>query len=768
MKQIQRRETPHSKDRIPILSNFFKFDLKLNCVLYKYSVDFEPPISEQDSRFRSIVIRSIASQISERLGKFVFSNTMLYTSNSHMEQTHLVFNSTANGQNYTVTIKPAGEVTQIKDTVAFYNKLFNSVQSKLNLAMIGRKFFNPSRAMDLPNHQISIWPGYTTSVSSFEAGCLVNIDIAHRCLRMINVYQQMEHILSNGTRETVESELLNTIVVTTYNNRHYRIDAIMWDMTPESTFETTEGTSIQFKDYYAQYWRKQIRAIDQPLLKCERRNPIYLIPELCIQTGLSDEMRSNFVLMRDMSNITKKTPAQRLEESQNLITDIQSNPQASREMAEWNVTLNPEPISLEGKVLDSGSISMGNDQNFRISEQGMFDRDLQNPLYDQPFLDTWGVIYCKKNQNLCNSFTKNLQEVSKSFKLKCKPPVMFTLDTERWEDWDSKLRSILSPKVKILICVLTGYRGKSKLYDSLKMLTLSNLPVPTQVVLTGTLKKENSLKSVASKILIQIVAKTEGSPWIMRSLPLTDMPTMVVGMDIYHKVGSASVLGFVASTDRKFSKYASFPVVNATGEEICSKLSELVYEAMVEFNKDNGAFPSRIVVFRDGVGEGQRSTVLASEVPQFTAAFEKLTREGHISEHPKLCFAIVSKRINARFYSRKGNQIVNPPLGTCVDKEVVSTEYNEFFLCPARATQGVMTPTNFVLVYNNTGCSYEDIQLLAYRMCFVYYNWSGSIRVPAPCQYAHKLAYHIGERIREKGLITPHPSWKQRRSLYFL
>ena len=25
----------------------------------------------------------------------------------------------------------------------------------------------------------------------------------------------------------------------------------------------------------------------------------------------------------------------------------------------------------------------------------------------------------------------------------------------------------------------------------------------------------------------------------------------------------------------------------------------------------------------------------------------------------------------------------------------------------------------------------------------MYYNWPGTVRVPAPCQYAHKLAYQV-------------------------
>jgi len=35
------------------------------------------------------------------------------------------------------------------------------------------------------------------------------------------------------------------------------------------------------------------------------------------------------------------------------------------------------------------------------------------------------------------------------------------------------------------------------------------------------------------------------------------------------------------------------------------------------------------------------------------------------------------------------------------------------------------------------------LENLTYGFCYMYSNWSGSIKVPAPCQYAHKIAeYH--------------------------
>ena len=38
-----------------------------------------------------------------------------------------------------------------------------------------------------------------------------------------------------------------------------------------------------------------------------------------------------------------------------------------------------------------------------------------------------------------------------------------------------------------------------------------------------------------------------------------------------------------------------------------------------------------------------------------------------------------------------------------------------------------------------------------YKLCYLYYNWSGSIKVPAPVHYAKKLAFMVGDHLSVKG-----------------
>lgn len=64
----------------------------------------------------------------------------------------------------------------------------------------------------------------------------------------------------------------------------------------------------------------------------------------------------------------------------------------------------------------------------------------------------------------------------------------------------------------------------------------------------------------------------------------------------------------------------------------------------------------------------------------------------------------------------------------------------DFFMMPSGATQGCVLPTHFHVSLNESTLTRIELQQLTYGLCHFYYNWAGPIKVPAPCQYAHKIA----------------------------
>ena len=57
-----------------------------------------------------------------------------------------------------------------------------------------------------------------------------------------------------------------------------------------------------------------------------------------------------------------------------------------------------------------------------------------------------------------------------------------------------------------------------------------------------------------------MVAKTGGLPWTINEMPFKDIPTMVVGIDVYHRTFAGvrkSIFAFVSTMNSEFARYFS-------------------------------------------------------------------------------------------------------------------------------------------------------------------------------------------------------------------
>lgn len=106
--------------------------------------------------------------------------------------------------------------------------------------------------------------------------------------------------------------------MTSYNRRIYKIDSIDLNKSPKDGFEDDQGKFISFKDYYRDKYKAKISNESQPLLvhidekKNQTTKKIYLIPEFCVMTGLSEQNRSDFNLMKSLDQVIKPNAGKRL------------------------------------------------------------------------------------------------------------------------------------------------------------------------------------------------------------------------------------------------------------------------------------------------------------------------------------------------------------------------------------------------------------------------------------------------------------------------
>jgi len=287
-------------------------------------------------------------------------------------------------------------------------------------------------------------------------------------------------------------------------------------------------------------------------------------------------------------------------------------------------------------------------------------------------------------------------------------------------------------------------------------------PVPSQVVTLKVIaprqQKPTGLMSIATKVVIQMNAKLMGAPWQV-VIPLHGL--MTVGFDVCHspKNKNKSYGAFVATMDQKESfRYFSTVNEHIKGQELSEQMSVNMACALRSYQEQHRSLPERILFFRDGVGDGQLYQVVNSEVNTLKDRLDEIYKSAGKQEGCRMTFIIVSKRINSRYFT--GHR--NPVPGTVVDDVITLPERYDFFLVSQAVRIGTVSPTSYNVISDNMGLNADKLQMLSYKMTHMYYNYSGTIRVPAVCHYAHKLAFLVAESINRA------PSAGLQNQLYFL
>jgi aubergine-like protein len=205
---------------------------------------------------------------------------------------------------------------------------------------------------------------------------------------------------------------------------------------------------------------------------------------------------------------------------------------------------------------------------------------------------------------------------------------------------------------------------------------------------------------------------------------------------------------FLASMNDKFSSWYSKADAYDQTSQVSTQLAEALTDSLKKYHEINGIYPDRVFIYRDGAGEGMLSSICDTELGMMRDAIKQ------VSESIRLTMIIVNKRCGARFYMRHNNSFTNPPPGTAIDRVVTRDKRFDFYLISQSTRNGTVAPTYYNIIHDESNMAPELHQMLAYKLSLMYYNWSGTVRVPAPCQYAHKLAALCGEHLHAQPNAT--------------
>lgn len=765
---------------LKVTSNYLRLEAQPNTGVYEYEVRFDPMIDMRNERFR------LMKQIEPVIGNTkTFDGVKLYLPKlldppCQVCQGQLTDDSTVKVM---INFKKKLDFSD-REMIQQFNIIFNRIFATLKFKMHNRNFYDPQSATAIRQHNLSIWPGYVTSVDQFEGGLMLHCDLRHRVLRTESVRDLLINLKRRGGdfKSEVEKALLGSSVLTRYNNTSYKVDDLDWTKSPKDTFTTSRGETISFVEYYKRQYQIEIQDPNQPLLinrpkkkglaEAEADRIICLVPELCLMTGLSDAMRADFKVMKDVAAITRVSPLYRAQTIDKFIKRIKSNPEAYKLLTDWGLQITDTTVELQARIMDPETLFFGKNRQERIGPRGEWNRAATSSVLTPVNLTKWAIVFPEKNKAVVQAFCKTMQSMAQRMGITVANPKVVALPDDKTDSYIKQLRSLLGPSVQLVLMVVP--QQKSDRYAAIKKLCCIESPVASQVVCLKTISNDKRLQAVSQKIVLQINCKLGGELWAC-STPIKKL--MVVGIDVFHdrSRSAGSIAGVVSSINDSLSRYYSTVAIQKQGQEIIDALKVSFMQALIRYYESNNALPETIVVFRDGVGDSQMDTVAQYEGNQFVNTFKQLddstsSDSSDIKKkfadimssgyNPNFAYVIVQKRISTRIMTPNNE---NPPPGTILDHTVTRYRFKDFFLVPQAVTQGTVTPTHMVVVHEHgDSLDADTVQKLAYKLTHMYFNWPGTVRVPAPCQYAHKLVDLVGEHLHNQ------PSHELSDKLYFL
>ncbi|XP_033618288.1 piwi-like protein 3 isoform X2 [Fukomys damarensis] len=650
------------------------------------------------------------------------------------------------------------------DCLRYYNILFRRALKMMNLKQIGRNFYEKTKRM-FCNNSLEAWRGYVTSVLPYEHSLTLCSDVCHKLLRLETAYDIItkaeKSLKSKRSREEISKKLVGLTVFTRYNNRTYKVVAINWDQSPRNTFKKSDGREITFVDYYMQQYNQIITDLNQPLLVSQGRwrrgqrnvpqEPVLLVPQLCYPTGLSDEMRQNSKYMSELTGFMQLNPKQRKVDLGNFVGDINKSQRAQNELQRWNLSFDTELLSISGRILKNVKIFQ-RDSSFDTGPQirDWLRESRNTPLLSAKSLSNWVLLYTGEYVINARALLRSLHRVTPTMGITMRSARMYEVNDDPRSYIDT-LRDCVTPHTDMVVCVLPD--GEKYRYNEIKRFLCIHCPVPSQCVIAETLIPGSTLLTITTKIVQQMNCKMGGALWKVET---GLQKTMFIGIDCFHDIinRQKSIAGFVASTNEELTKWCSQCVFQEPGQELVDGLSSCLEAALDSWFRNVQEQPDSVVVYRDGVGDGQLQALLDHEIPQLVNLLRK--------RQVKLTFIVVKKRINTRFFVECQEHLYNPPSGTVIDAALTREEWYDFYIVSQFSKHGTVTPTHYNVIYDTVCLDPDTVQRLTYKLCHMYYNFPGIIRVPAPCHYAHKLAYFVGQNIQQE----PHNSLSD--CLYYL
>ncbi|XP_053209610.1 protein argonaute-3-like [Panonychus citri] len=604
--------------------------------------------------------------------------------------------------------------------------------------------------------------GYHQSTRLCQEGPMLNIDRATAVLykegplirsmcEVLGVESPKDINLTPSSHHALE-ELTFLRVETEY--RKYRCKHTIQSFTVEPcsclTFQQGNST-VYVADYFREHYNIHL---EYPFLPCIVYGSNNYIPvELC---SLLPNQRNQRKLRDELISIVSKhttaqRPMERLCELRERANDVSNQLRDNQ----FDIQLNPTQVIVESRVIPAPRLTYANDKESepRLGNWNMKKVDNSSRrLLSTVELKRWALIGYpgmsrRIDSQIAENFIKLLQKNGSMVGMEIASPVN-PFKVYKANEITGFFKFCVTRKLQLIIVIM---EDNVEHYGRVKYLGDKCLGVPTQVVLdkhydhreymeTGTTKlfKTAYLSNLLLKINVKIGGANLKLSETTRCSILNDK-TMVVGIDVNHPSpgeNARSIAAVVGSIDKEFSKYRTEIFANHERDELV-QVHSMIGPIIDKFKSSRGFYPEHIIIYRDGVSEGQFAHVMGSEILPLHKRLEEY------SDPPKLTYIIVQKRHNARFFpvdSRDGTGNGNMLPGSVIDTNVCHFKWFDFYLCSQNSFLGTARPGKYTVLWNSSSAQADDLQMATYYLCYLFARATKSIADPAPARYAHHAA----------------------------
>lgn len=297
-----------------------------------------------------------------------------------------------------------------------------------------------------------------------------------------------------------------------------------------------------------------------------------------------------------------------------------------------------------------------------------------------------------------------------------------------------------------LVIVVIGRDGNE--YPIVKNEAEVQVGVLTQCIKDATVQKISmgKGKQVLGNLLLKINTKLNGVNFKLGSTTLKeigfmDEPILFLGADVTHPAPnskSPSVAAITASYDLSGMCFQMHIQVQEAAQEVIEKLAFIIKKMLMTFKEKTKRAPQRIIMFRDGVSEGQFPFIKEKE---YKNGIKEACRLLSSTYNPRITFVVVKKRHHTRFIPMYSKDAVPPqgniPPGTVVDTVITHPTEMEYFLNSHVGIQGTSKPTRYHVIHDDSNFTMEQLEKLTYYLCYTFVRCAQPVSYPAPTYYAH-------------------------------